>query len=156
MPALAAPEARMGADAASDVHPWPEKHCSRSNITKEPGLRSRHQIGHHPARATTLWLAEDRSGRASPGAYIAFRISNARRHTSFSSVAIFPVIDDSIKIDIKESYVRTDTMRSAVRAASHVNTTEISRSALTPIPTGGRGGGSGRAIAAQNPERAQA
>src|SRR5499427_7495043 len=37
--------------------------------------------------------------------------SNARRHTSFASVGVFPVIDDRIKIDIKESDVRVDTMR---------------------------------------------
>src|SRR5258707_13038040 len=38
--------------------------------------------------------------------------SNARRHTSFASVGVFPVIDDRIVIDIKEADVRTDTMRS--------------------------------------------
>src|SRR6202046_4574331 len=62
--------------------------------------------------------------------------SNARRHTSFSSVAIFPVIDDSIKIDIKESDVRTDTMRSGGAGGQHVNKTE-SAVRLTHIPRGG-------------------
>ena len=41
--------------------------------------------------------------------------SNARRHTSFASVGVYPVIDDRIKIDIKENDVRTDTMRSRRR-----------------------------------------
>ncbi|RYG13743.1 MAG: peptide chain release factor 2 [Burkholderiales bacterium] len=60
--------------------------------------------------------------------------SNARRHTSFSSVQVFPVIDDSIKIDIKESDVRVDTMRSGGAGGQHVNKTE-SAVRITHIPT---------------------
>ena len=41
--------------------------------------------------------------------------SNARRHTSFASVNVYPVIDDRIKVDIKESDVRTDTLRAQRR-----------------------------------------
>jgi len=60
--------------------------------------------------------------------------SNARRHTSFASVGVFPVIDDRIKIDIKESDVRTDVMRSGGAGGQHVNKTE-SAVRLTHIPT---------------------
>ena len=61
--------------------------------------------------------------------------SNARRHTSFASVAVFPVVDDRIKIDISESDVRVDTMRSQGAGGQHVNKTE-SAVRLTHIPTG--------------------
>jgi peptide chain release factor 2 len=60
--------------------------------------------------------------------------SNARRHTSFASVVVFPVIDDRIKIDINENDVRTDVMRSSGAGGQHVNKTE-SAVRLTHIPT---------------------
>jgi peptide chain release factor 2 len=60
--------------------------------------------------------------------------SNARRHTSFASVDVYPVIDDRIKVDIKESDVRTDTLRSSGAGGQHVNKTE-SAIRLTHIPT---------------------
>ena len=60
--------------------------------------------------------------------------SNARRHTSFASVQVFPVLDDSIKIDIDEKDVRTDVMRSGGAGGQHVNKTE-SAVRLTHIPT---------------------
>jgi peptide chain release factor 2 len=60
--------------------------------------------------------------------------SNARRHTSFASVNVYPVIDDRIVVDIKESDVRTDTLRSSGAGGQHVNKTE-SAIRLTHIPT---------------------
>src|SRR5262249_4540349 len=45
--------------------------------------------------------------------------ANARRHTSFASVNIYPVVDDRIQIDIKESDVRVDTMRAGGAGGQH-------------------------------------
>ena len=61
--------------------------------------------------------------------------SNARRHTSFASVWVYPVIDDTIVIDINPSDVRTDTYRASGSGGQHVNKTD-SAVRLTHIPTG--------------------
>ena len=50
--------------------------------------------------------------------------ANARRHTSFASVVVFPVVDDRIKIEINESDVRMEVMRSGGAGGQHVNKTE--------------------------------
>ncbi len=60
--------------------------------------------------------------------------ANARRHTSFASVNVFPVLDDSIKIDIDEKDVRVDVMRAGGAGGQHVNKTK-SAVRLTHIPT---------------------
>lgn len=60
--------------------------------------------------------------------------SNARRHTSFCSVFVYPEVDDSIEIDINPADVRTDTYRASGAGGQHINKTD-SAVRLTHIPT---------------------
>jgi peptide chain release factor 2 len=115
---------------------WAEQHGYKTELLEETqgeaaGIKSATiQIKGHNAYG---WLKTEsgvpRLVRISPFD------SNARRHTSFASVTAFPVVDDRIKIEINESDVRTDTMRSGGAGGQHVNKTE-SAVRLTHIPTG--------------------
>jgi peptide chain release factor 2 len=61
--------------------------------------------------------------------------ANARRHTSFASVFVYPQIDDDVKIDIKPEEIKVDVFRASGAGGQHVNRTE-SAVRMTHIPTG--------------------
>jgi peptide chain release factor 2 len=77
--------------------------------------------------------------KAETGVHRLVRISpydaNARRHTSFSSVSVLPVLDDTIKVEIAPGDLRIDTMRAGGAGGQHVNKTE-SAVRITHLPTG--------------------
>jgi len=76
--------------------------------------------------------------KAESGVHRLVRISpfdaNARRHTSFVSVHVFPLITDNIEIDIKDEEIRIDTYRSSGAGGQHVNKTS-SAIRITHLPT---------------------
>ncbi|HEV2746711.1 MAG TPA: peptide chain release factor 2 [Allosphingosinicella sp.] len=90
--------------------------------------------------ATLLLKGENAYGYAKTesGVHRLVRISpydsSARRHTSFASVAVYPVIDDEIDIDINESDLRIDTYRASGAGGQHINTTD-SAVRITHIPS---------------------
>ena len=105
------------------------------------------EIDDHPGEtagiksATLLIKGENAYGwlKSESGVHRLVRISpydsNARRHTSFASVWVYPVIDDTIEIEINEKDVRVDTYRASGAGGQHVNKTD-SAVRLTHMPTG--------------------
>ena len=91
--------------------------------------------------ATLLMKGENAYGYAKTetGVHRLVRISpydsSARRHTSFSSVGVYPVIDDNIVVDINESDLKIDTYRASGAGGQHINTTD-SAVRITHMPTG--------------------
>ena len=102
-----------------------------SNAGEEAGIKS----------ATLLVKGHNAYGwmKTESGVHRLVRISpfdsNARRHTSFASVWVYPVVDDKIEIDVSESDVRIDTYRASGAGGQHVNTTD-SAVRITHLPTG--------------------
>jgi len=97
----------------------------------EAGIRSAaYKISGHNAYG---WL------KSESGVHRLVRISPydsaARRHTSFSSVWVYPVVDDNIEIEVNPSDIRLDTYRSSGAGGQHVNTTD-SAVRITHLPTG--------------------
>ncbi len=77
--------------------------------------------------------------KAESGVHRLVRISpfdaNARRHTSFASVHVYPVVEGNVDVEIKEDEIRIDTFRSSGAGGQHVNKTS-SAVRITHIPTG--------------------
>ena len=114
---------------------WAEKNNFKTKIIHE-------SIGEEAGIKSSTLLIEGRFSfgylKKESGVHRLVRISpfdsNARRHTSFSSVWITPHIDDDINIEIQEKDLRVDTFRASGAGGQHVNTTD-SAIRITHIPT---------------------
>lgn len=115
---------------------WAEKHGHKTEIVElsdgeEAGIKS--ATLHVKGPSAYGWL------KTEAGVHRLVRISpfdsNARRHTSFASVWVYPEVDDRIVIEIDEKDVRTDTYRASGAGGQHVNKTD-SAVRLTHAPTG--------------------
>jgi peptide chain release factor 2 len=114
---------------------WAEQHGYKVELIsesagEEAGIKSAaYKISGHNAYG---WL------KSESGVHRLVRISpydsSARRHTSFSSVWVYPVVDDNIEIDIPDKDIRIDTYRSSGAGGQHVNTTD-SAVRITHLPT---------------------
>ncbi|MBA16000.1 MAG: peptide chain release factor 2 [Sphingomonas sp.] len=115
---------------------WAERHGYKVELVdyhagEQAGIKS----------ATLLIKGENAYGYAKTesGVHRLVRISpydsSARRHTSFSSIWVYPVIDDDIDIEINESELRIDTYRASGAGGQHINTTD-SAVRITHLPTG--------------------
>ena len=115
---------------------WAERHGMKVELVdhhagEQAGIKS----------ATLLIKGENAYGYAKTesGVHRLVRISpydsSARRHTSFASVWVYPVVDENIDIEVNESDLRVDTYRSSGAGGQHVNTTD-SAVRITHLPTG--------------------
>jgi len=115
---------------------WAERHGMKVELIdyhagEQAGIKS----------ATLLIKGENAYGYAKTesGVHRLVRISpydsSARRHTSFSSVWVYPVIDENIQVEINESELRIDTYRASGAGGQHINTTD-SAVRITHLPTG--------------------